>query len=274
MMGRASRSSDGKGSAGGRGKSGPSRWSDASLARKAAWATILGLPLAAITLVVGIATSGGGSSSNASSAREPSLRSVDVVVRNPDHGDQAPRVEITTHNVGTRRVVITRARVRVDRVEPLRLCISQGDLPLGQPYDVTLPLTAGRTVDIPIERQLGDDRADRFALALGVPQARPGKGLVGVRLYRLHLVLLNDGSSGPLDVGEVLVAVPSLPYRGGYYWTSSTAHELGYYRSWFPRLLPCWRANTARLRAMMALPGARSPDLAGIADEMIDPSPS
>lgn len=259
----------------------PSRWSDASLARKASWATIAGLPIAGLAVALALVSPSGGSNDDGdapsaattTAAKAPALTKDDVVVIDRLGNADAPRIEALVHNAGTARSVVTRAELRVERVESLEQCASQGDLPLSNAYDVRLPVEAGDVASVALHQQLAPDEADRFALDLASEQPNGPDGAPRIWLYQLNVALFHDGRPTPLDLGEVVVTVPDVPAATSFYWTAETAD---YVRDWLPpgaykANAECWLRNTERLHAVLALPGARAPDLARVAREMIVP---
>jgi hypothetical protein len=84
------------------------------------------------------------------------------------------RVEIRLQNTGNRRSVLTAARFTVRNLTPPPDCVSAGSVPVSGSYDVVLPLkhARGKTVEVPINQQLGPDATDRFVFRVGQPLGR------------------------------------------------------------------------------------------------------
>jgi hypothetical protein len=216
-------------------------------------------------------TPSGSETTTGSSNPIPDLRGIDLVVDNTLNGK--PRIDVTLHNVGTGRSIVKRAQVRIRRFLAIDRCYTQGDLPIGQTYDFRLPTrpSGGEVIVAPISRQLPVDGADKFALSLGTDGTRPGEmpADARVRLYQLDVsVLHDDQGTRPLQLGTVLVSLPSIPISSQYYSTSTIEASWNTVKD-FPadRVLPCWRANNKNLSAFLSLTGERSPQLAAVGSD-------
>jgi hypothetical protein len=243
------------------------RHEGARLTRMAAYATIVGAALAAATVAISL---GSGDSSHALSARAPHLQPVDLVVSDR-RGDT--QLEVILHNVGTGRSIVKEARFRILHVARLTLCASQGDLPLSERYNVLLPsdATPGQVITAPIHEQLASDEADRFALSLAVSgevNIKTFKLPEHIYIFQLDLSLLRDVDSARIDLGKVLIALPTIPLVDEYFETEE--HDTAAFRAARTRLFgarylaeheSCWRANALELKRVLALPGMRSPEL-------------
>ncbi|WP_328366614.1 hypothetical protein [Micromonospora zamorensis] len=75
---------------------------------------------------------------------EPALKAIDILARDSAwKGEEflPTAVEITLHNRGVRRSVVTRAVVTVEDSSEIDACATEGSgLPLSNKYDLTLPL--------------------------------------------------------------------------------------------------------------------------------------
>ncbi|WP_199516899.1 hypothetical protein [Nucisporomicrobium flavum] len=157
------------------------------------------------------------------------VRALDLVVRDPLHTGEPddpdapltpPAVEITVHNSGTRRSVITRVGITVEDTAVISQCGAQGNsVPVSATYDVVLPPApaAGDVFRVPVSQQQAADEADRFALLLGTSErATP----TAVHLYRLRFDLEADGSRTRIPAGTAVVTLPlSLREGDGYFWS-------------------------------------------------------
>lgn len=214
------------------------RQRDAKLGRWAGWATIVVVPLTLIGLFLAYLDSGGDQptkrvaesapprrdAAEAATSRvaqdeprartpSPDLRLVDATPVYPRLDPAEPRVpaiDVKLHNKGDGRIVLSRLNTSVDEVVRLDLCYTQGDLPSSNTYDVELP-TRPATASAPLHQQLGPDRADRFLVKFGVPQAAVGGRDLGdpphFFVYRMR-VSVSSGSEPPLSLGRFIFSFP------------------------------------------------------------------
>jgi hypothetical protein len=257
-----------------------SRWAD--------WATIVGAPLALAAVVVAVITAvlggSGGGAPPAPGPSSPDLQGISLVVRNDVDSDRKPGLEVLLDNAGMGRSVISGATVEVLRMDPLPLCFTQGELPLGGHYGAQLSTEAepGEVVEVPLHQQLAADEADRFLIALGLTGDEEGDGgeLPGLYLFELDVSLTHDGAPRPLHLGRALVSLPAPPYRSTYFWGDDTARFLRTYlhsdglseREFWAVPMRCWTANTEALRRGLSGSAARSPQLAAIGAELVTPT--
>jgi hypothetical protein len=227
-------------------------------------AAVVGVPLTLVGLVIAFLSLRGGDDGKKPPARA-ALKAVALVVHN---GGGGPQLDVGVHNVGDRRAVLTRARLTVERVDSVPVCVSAGGLNVTGTYNAILPPHPG-AVDVPLHQQVGRDEADRFTIKIGATQkslssedGRPRK-----LLYRLGLSLVDD-SGGPAAIaGTAIVSVPLVPEQTEDFWStglqSKTRPQLDALLPGFPlaSFVPCWRKNNARLRAALSAPGARAPEL-------------
>lgn len=190
------------------------------------------------------------------------LNAIDLVVRDPElRGDPndtdaeftPPAVEITVHNRGAGRSVITRVVVTVEDSAVISQCDSQGEtVPVSATYDVTLPLRpdTGTVLRVPVSQQQGSDEADRFALRLGTPEREKP---TTIHLYRLRFELETDAAEKRLPAGTAVVAIPMSPKEGGgYFW--SVIYDSGkvVLRPGMDRGIPCMKENSAILKRLLS----------------------
>jgi len=195
------------------------------------WQVVIGPILvvlvgAGVTLLVSSGGSDGGSnggSHNKAAELQPLAPVVenpvrryagDVVKSGPNKGLTAfhqtdgskPRVEIRLHNVGNQRAVLTSARFTVRRFAIVSPCGQGAALFVSRKYDVTLPEGAGRTVEVPIDQQLGPDQADRFVFRLTAQGYK--RHIADALVYEIDVSVMHDNSPKPLRVGRVVIAIP------------------------------------------------------------------
>jgi hypothetical protein len=248
------------------------------LMRMAAYATIVGAVLAAVTVALNFGPAG--SSSHAMSGRAPRLQSIDLVVHNnldPAHS----RIEVILHNVGTGRSIVKGVVLHILHVTQLGICTTQGDLPLSETYDVLLPShpSPGQNITVPLHEQLASDEADRFALSPAVSgdttEELP-KVSRHIYIFQLNLSILHDTDTAPVNAGDVLIALPNVPTVDEYFLTKE--HVTPSFRAkrmrqfganYFTEFEPCWRANALKIKLALALPGERSEEFTDAVSQMV-----
>lgn len=208
------------------------------------------------------------------------LKVVDLVVLNGADWERSPEIQVTLHNTGAQRSIIKRALFRVQSLAALPVCHTAGELLVSKKYDVALPTTLpkdGAPVEKSVSQQLGPDEADRFAFTLSVPQSVDTHT---VYLYQLRIDFLHDTHSTPLKAGNVVLALPGAPGRHGLeFWYKGEASNGKVTRASFDAtyshlgadqatVRSCLDSNTAKLRSMLALDGARSEELANLPDQL------
>jgi hypothetical protein len=202
------------------------------------------------------------------------VSALDLVVRDPGStGDPddvdapltPPAVEITVHNRGTSRSVITRVAVTVEDAAVVSRCAAQGEsVPVSATYDVVLPPhpAPGDVFRVPVSQQQAADEADRFALRFGTSErATP----TAVHLYRLRFDLEADGSKTRIPAGTAVVTLP-LSFRegDGYFWSEiydSGEVEIGSAPG-MDEVLTCMRTNSKAIQGVLGSDAELSPDLA------------
>jgi type II secretory pathway pseudopilin PulG len=173
--------------------------------------------------------------------------------------DSVPSVEITLHNTGSQRSIITRARFTIQHFVPISSCVvPTSKLDVSSTYDIELPTksSVSQTIEVPVSQQLAEDEADKIAFRFGSPIS-PGHsdGLQEASIYQLGVSLVHDNKKDPIDAGIVIISVPGLPEA---LWTVASDPNLTTYCK--QRL----QSNTAAVQAMLALPGERSSELANL----------
>ena len=264
------------------------------LQRSANWAGIVSAFLGAVALLLAYLAlhQGGGDAVPTADPRHSQLETVDLIAKNgpPPH---EPALELIVKNSGGTSV-ITRARIEVRRVFLLPLCFTQGSLPVSERYGVRLPPDAepGELIEVPLHQQVGTNRADRFAIRLGIDTNRAapvgaaaeelgmkaGDGqLPGLYLFEVGVSLVHDGGVEPLEMGTALVALPELPLgpeylleEGGFKQVTDTFLTEDPQATW-REPMACWRAN-AQIAARARESGAtRSPELEKVLSAAVIP---
>jgi hypothetical protein len=201
---------------------------------------------------------------------------VRIAVRNTENFEKPQQVEVTLHNRGTRRAVLTNATLRVRDAVRLPLCFTQGYLAISQSYQARVPrdVKRGDSIDVPINQQLGADEADRFAFSLGVPEEAEERRKPGAtpHIYVLGMdILVREGAgAAPTKIGSVVIALPNVPSETEFYWgrflAEKTVDELtelfGTPGFETDQVFACWRDNSVNLKRVLARPGNRSRELA------------
>ncbi|WP_106130172.1 hypothetical protein [Pseudosporangium ferrugineum] len=182
----------------------------------------------------------------------------------PDATLGPPTVEITVHNRGARRTVITRVAVTVEDTAVISQCASQGNtVAVSASYDVVLPPrpSVGDVFRVPVSQQQEADEADRFALRFGTSERATR---TAVHLYRLRFDLEADGSKTRIPAGTAVVTVPdSISDGDGYFWNDD--HESGRLdlsRVATEETVACLKGNSTTLKRILGTDAELSPDLA------------
>jgi hypothetical protein len=243
---------------GGRKRQGPD---DSKLSRGASWATIIGLPVAIVALLLGYLALGSSGSSGPKAALNAQLEPVDLIARN-GLAPARPALELMVHNSGRAAALLSRVWIEVISVKELPLCFTQGDFPTSERYGVQLPTEAdpGTTVVSPIHQEVRAGENDRFRLDVGVspPNGEDAEPLAGLYLYEIAVSVLHDGEPEALDMGTALLSVPALPSPTLYFLTEGEFAELeesyngaDFYSSqeMWSEVLPCWQSNGRFLAA-------------------------
>ena len=242
----------------------------------------VGVVVAIVALLVSSGSSNGGDSSNAASnTRSGDLAAVSMRVHDLSPFEEG-RVflEVTLHNKGARLIVVDSARFEVQRVYKLSRCASQADILVSHVYGLSMPVGAheGDTFAAPLHQQVGPDEADRFRI--GLSTELPADDQTSVYLFVVKVSLGNDGPHPDLPLGTVVVGLPELPTPGEYYWDPGT-HEVvrqiaasspGYVDYLRRVALPCWRSNTADLKAVLGGDRIASGTLKRLVGELVPPS--
>lgn len=130
----------------------------------------------------------------------------------------SPTVELVVDNRSAERVLITAARVKVERYAGLHLCFSQGagPVPVANPKTIRLPavpLASEKPVEQPLTNQVGPDESEGIPLRFN----SQGGAYGDYGVYKINIQLLIYGKTTPLDAGSYLLSMPSeLPRYGAY----------------------------------------------------------
>ena len=236
--------------------------------------------LAVAVVAVLLASSGGG-------AAAANVRVDDVPVANPLAKYQSlgnlkpdiqveatkPWIELKIHNLGTQLADVTRARITVVDALEIKPCFSAGGAPLSATYDTVLPTTVGGSVDQVVNEQVPAGQVDRFRITFDLPLAAYGPGGLDSWLMRLHVQLLHDAQSTPVDAGYVVLAFSGAPDPRDFarWWTKGAAANPGYatlVKSWGASSMQCVIHQTPTIQRFLALSGRRSPELTAFAAEL------
>jgi len=182
------------------------------------------------------------------------------------------KIDIKLLNDGTQLAIIKRATLVAQQSVRLPLCLSQGGFPVTGTYGLTMPPSPsrGRTLSIPVSQLVPANGADHFDIAI---QAPPGKGQT-IFLYRLHVYLYYNNVQAPIDVGEVLAAVPFVP-EPGYFWIR--ANDTAKAKKALANFLGPVQAATAErclingskaLRFVLSMPAHEPPQLANVVSRL------
>ena len=170
-------------------------------------------------------------------------------------------VVLTLRDPGNGVSVIDRVRFVVKQFAALSDigCIpGAGPIPISANYRATLPSVAhpGQTIDAPLSQEVRANSADRMKIGLDVKSNGPyvyetSDGTGASRIYRMDVLLYHDKERKPVDAGAVILAIPFPAYSlfpGGQQTSTLVSGA-------------CWKHNPGTLRGMLALGGARSPEL-------------
>ena len=177
----------------------------------------------------------------------------------------APRVEIVLYNSGDRTAILNRMRFTVREQLHLPTCYLQGDLLVAEAYDITLRrrMRVGQAVSSrPLRRKLAPDEPERLEFRFRLP---PFDHPLDYRddnyLYRLDVAVIHDDVAGPVNVGTVVVSLPSGPTEDQI-WTRADERHLQLPSVSVPtEAVACMKANSDRLRRFLTGPGKRSAQL-------------
>jgi len=168
-------------------------------------------------------------------------------------------IDVTLRNVGDTTSVIKRALFTVRAFGRVRVCEAGGAMEPTKQYDLMLPPAPkiGQSIELKVSQQLAPDEADRFTFSLGVRDWQLGDGAY---LYQLDVFLAYDTAAQPLRAGTVLVAVPFTPQAMDFweYPGPPTSFDPAYNPV---EQVPCYAENRRTYLRMLALEGARVPEL-------------
>jgi hypothetical protein len=231
------------------------QWADLSLEKKL---SIVVVPL--VLTFVGVLAPrflGGGTGG---SERKENLALVGepVLFNSPDkqrnYGTSA-ELQIQVRNTGAVDALIHSAEVRVSRFEAAETWVMpQGELDVTGRYDIVLPTSdaVGKVVTANLAQRVPAGEPDRFSFDIRTAEKFPADGVPS--MYLVDVLLYHDNSKQPLNVGQLIVALP-FPLIHQFAFSDAMLAHGG---------LPdpeCPTRNLTRLRAFLSLPAGRSPDL-------------
>jgi hypothetical protein len=168
-------------------------------------------------------------------------------------------IDVTLRNVGETASVIKRALFTVRAFDRVKVCEGGGPMEPTEQYDLMLPQAPkiGETIELKVSQQIAPDEADRFTFRLGV---RNYQLVDGAYFYQLDVFLAYDTAPQPLRAGTVVVAVPYTPDVRDFWEGLSppSSFDPGYRPV---EQLPCYGQNRRAFLRMLALEGARVPEL-------------
>lgn len=247
------------------------------------WIAIASLMLVAIGTATGlIPLVDGGAEAPAGTAGQLVLEQVEVrngpaiyASRGDGRSVQAqagmPTIDLTLLNHGTRRVLLTEARLEVVDGAAFPTCSQAGggDVPVSGTYTIELPpvpLHGDRTITHPLHQQIGPDEADRVLLRFALPvEDRETPTLYALR------VRLAASEGAPIPVGSFVISTPSPPSRSGYVFPEDDA-ALELLTRYEPLSLAstwCFRRNLADLRRVTGRLGRRAPEVEALNDVIV-----
>lgn len=170
-------------------------------------------------------------------------------------------ITFTLRNPGNGISVITSARFIVKKFAALGTngCIpGAGPVPISADYQAALPPMArpGDAINANFSEQVRANSADRFSIGFSFLTSDAyeypylnGYGTGASRIYELEVELFHDNDQEPLHAGTILLALPFPAYE---FFPGGTGTGLSG---------ACASKNLVTLRHMLALKGARSPEL-------------
>lgn len=165
--------------------------------------------------------------------------------------------EVTLHNTGDQRSIITQVILTVRRFEDLPFCNSQGAVPLTGNYGVVIPINPapGEVIRVPISQQAGPDQADRFEVRLQISRNAETEDAF---LYQFDIAFLHDTDAQALEAGKIVL----LSAGNALFWTKSYAAEGSAAFSWLgslaSKVINCMKSNTTRVRESLSWQGQHS----------------
>lgn len=195
-----------------------------------------------------------------------------------EHGGE--QLDITLHNRGDRRAVVTGARLHVADVAMLPKChpstsqvISATDATAEYEAVVRLPIVRDDVIRVDdVRHSLPGDSVDRFVLNVRSPS-----GLRGPYPHRWIVrftvaLVLGDGNRTRVKVGDALVPFPTYPLMPEHYRSARliTHKEIGeeVQRAGSARTAACWRSNARKVRRLVGSSAKRSRELRHIARQI------
>jgi hypothetical protein len=178
-----------------------------------------------------------------------------------------PQVDLTLRNTGDEPTLLTEARITVEDSAWLPVCIvpGAGPVPIAGRYSLMLPFlprSDERVLGKALHDQIPVNGWDRLKLYFQAPQFGED-----ANLYALHVELFADDGKDPIDAGRFVLGVPDAPYRNGEILPEDNylLRHGGVYGS-RPASVWCYRHNLSEMRRLLARPGQRTAEIAGLAD--------
>jgi hypothetical protein len=164
-------------------------------------------------------------------------------------------IDVAVRNSGELVAVANRASFRITEFRTVGACLPGAYLLPSHKYELVLPVEGakGKVLTVDISQKVEPNDADRFTFRVSVETPQ----LTGTTsyLYGLEILLFHDAAPKPIPAGSVVLAKP-FPADD---WFSSDGRALpSELRS---DVRDCAADNRADLSAILALPGARSPEL-------------
>jgi hypothetical protein len=246
--------------------------------RNARW-PLVGAGVAGLAAVAAvIAVSSGGASAAVVRMDDIPISNPPAKFRNTLKGDiqvksSKPQIELKIHNVGKQTSDITRARLTVANALRVHPCFTAGGGALSAVYDFTITPTPGFTRDEVINEQVKPDAIDEFRIVIDLPINAYGPAGLDQWFVRLHVQLLHDGQTKPVDGGYVLLSFSGAPVAADFamWWTKRVAANPGYaslVKTWGANNINCSINQTSGVERFLALPGRRAPELTDFASQL------
>lgn len=220
------------------------------------------------------------------SSKAGQIKTVDLVLRDPrwKGGAELPgpadariplTAEVTVHNRGQRRTVISRLVITVVEAKVIEACATEGEVPISETYSFALPVDAppGAVFRVPVSQQQQPDEADRFAVQLGLA----GSPITAASyIYRLRFELEVGSESKRVPVGTAVVALPESPDNdaAAYYWGRSyqdgvrSLQGLEYSPAEAARVRACMERQASTLKQLLSAPAELSPALTRVQGDL------
>lgn len=173
-------------------------------------------------------------------------------------------VTVLLRNTGHQVAIIKSAQFYVRRAAHLSLCMAQGSLESTATYGLTIPRAAqhGTTLHKDVSQQEAPDSADRFSFRMRLPVGH----VKGISFYEMAMTLSYDKVRRPVDVGTLLITLPTVP-DSRFIWTKGYAatHGAGLgSSSQIAELSQCLVGNSKAIAPMLKSSATRSRGVSGL----------